>query len=264
MPNLTQREPSRSGVGSPARHTASDDTPRNNPGDDVSENDLPAEVKRMAAEQGMRARAEPSDGAADVAVLRAENAELRGRVDELEQMILQLAEEGGEQAFAEKQREFEAILEEKSEVIRELHRKLQELESVPEAAPPRVADKDELAQLQQQLAELQQQLEEERQQLKDDEESLMRQMREMELAMARDRAELARQRTELQRLHNDLNREVEQASRDSGLRERLLLLSRRTGEVVKAKAAAPAQADSQPAPDPAKKGSGLLRRLFGG
>ncbi len=49
----------------------------------------------------------------------------------------------------------------------------------------------------------------------------MQQMRSMEVQMSRERAELARQRTDIERLHVKLQDELELASRESALRERL-------------------------------------------
>src|SRR5262249_18564793 len=128
------------------------------------------------------------------------------------------------------------------------------------------------------VQDLKKQLAEQRRQLEEDEESLMQQMRHMEMAMSRDRAELARQRNEIQRLHSELNHEIENASRDPGLRERLVALQRLQGEITGRKptaaalppakapsAKAPSQtapgASSQPAPE--RKNSGLLGRIFG-
>src|SRR5262249_56612934 len=90
------------------------------------------------------------------------------------------ASEGG----AERKREYEALLEEKSEVIRSLHQKLQEYQERPTAVAPKEAE----------LVALSEQLEQDRRQLQEDEESLMQQMRQMEMTMSRERAELARQR----------------------------------------------------------------------
>jgi hypothetical protein len=93
--------------------------------------------------------------------------------------------------------------------------------------------------------------------------------------MSRDRAELARQRNEVQRLHNELNHEIEIASRDPGLRERLVALQRLQGEIIGRKHSATPSAPVTPpaplaaitpAPAPSsakKKSSGLLRRIFG-
>ena len=104
----------------------------------------------------------------------------------------------------------------------------------------------------------------------------MQQMRQMELAMSRERVELARQRSELQRLHNDFQHELELASRDGSLRDRLAGLQRRHQEVMNQKGAAPSSVTrpastpnlmppvSAPTPAPKKGNSGLLRRLFGG
>src|SRR5207245_674653 len=106
-----------------------------------------------------------------------------------------------------------------------------------------------------------------RRRLQEDEEALMAQMREVEMAMSRDRAELSRHRAELQRMHGDLEREVEHASRDSGLRYRLLALTRRQQDQVRPKTmtALPQPAEQAPPPEPSKKqNSGLFRRLFGG
>jgi len=257
MANAIQRDPNRPGVSGLPR--SSDDTPRNEQVDQFMGN--------------MRARPE-TDVAAELAALRADNAELRGKLEEWEQLIN--GPEGIEATWSEKQREYEALLEEKSEVIRGLHVKIHELqEAKPEVQPeakPATLPPENVDAAAKEVLELQRQLEEERQQLKEDEEALMKQMREMEMAMARDRAELARHRAELQRLHTDLNRELENASRDAGLRERLLALTRRPQEggrnkttailpVVKTGEPKPAQ---PPGADAKKGNSGFFRRMFGG
>lgn len=205
---------------------------------------------------------EPVDSE-EMAHLRAENAELRARLEEMDQLFQACNQ--GEESWLERQREYEALLEEKSEVIRDLHHKIQELQ---EGGGRRcdVAEQDE-------LMELKQQLEKERQQLQEDEDALMDQMREMELSMSRERAEMARQRNELQRLQTDLTHELEAASRDATLRDRLLPLQRRQQEIVNRRGnatpgpsagAAHPVAPSDPTPPPKKQGSGLFRRLFGG
>jgi hypothetical protein len=228
----------------------------------------------------------------ELAQLRAENARLRTRIEALEEQ-LQVAVQGREQTWAEQQREYEALLEEKSEVIRSLHLKVQDLQSA-ESSPTAAQEQsgDALAD-KQELETLRQQLEQERCQLAEDAEALEAQMKHMEMAMSRERVELARQRSELQRLHSDFKHELEMASRDEKLRERLAPLQRRHQEVVSAKggAAPPARPTSAPQLqrpatmaqlqrpasaaqlDPANPGtgpaskkpaSGLLRRLFGG
>ncbi len=188
--------------------------------------------------------------AADVDQIRKENAELRARLEEMEQCWL------------DSQREFENLLEEKSEVIRGLHQKIQELQDAGSLSKSTAVQPDE-------LLELQKQMETERAQLREDEETLMVQMRQMELTMSKERADLARQRTELQRQQADLNREVELASRDGGLRERLGSLQRRqdsdSRQVEPARAAPSVKtpAPSENTPLPKKSNSSLIRRLFG-
>jgi hypothetical protein len=215
----------------------------------------------------------PVATAEDVDMLRAENAALRCTVDELEKLLeerMQLAE-----SLAERQRDQETLLEEKSEVIRELHIKLQECSAagIPResAASPR----------EEELLALSEELELERRQLREDEEALTAQMREMEVQMSRERAELARQRNDLQRLHSEIIHELELASRQASLRDRLQPLQRRHQEMLHRKGFEPAREAPPPvptnptpasAPTPVpevqeperpKDHSGLLRRLFG-
>jgi hypothetical protein len=213
----------------------------------------------------------------DIQQLRIENTQLRTRVEELEQA---LDAAGGQDSatMREQLKEYEALLEEKTEVIRDLHRRLQEQQDRQ--------DHQDVGQLHQQpqdrptggapgeaeLLALSEELERERQQLKEDEESLMKQMRDMEVQMSRERAEMARQRNEFQRLQNDIRHELEMASRDSALRERLAPLQRRQQEMLGRRGAAPppeeggqaqtnGQAGGYEAP-PRKEGN-IFRRLFG-
>ena len=216
-------------------------------------------------------------------LLREENAELRKHAEELEALLNQAQQKGPQD---EQQKDLEAILEEKSDVIRQLHLKIKELQSRPAAAPGTsgqgaasgtsreeellalVEEKsDAIRQLHQKMQEMQgkpvaatpreeellalhEELEEERRQLKEDEESLMQQMRQMEVQMSRERAEMARQRSELQRLHNDIRHELELASREAELRDRLQPLQRRHQEMTHRKGAEPIR-EAAPAPAPA-------------
>jgi chromosome segregation ATPase len=197
----------------------------------------------------------------ELARLRKENADLRAQVAELEQAL----GSSNDSTWADQQKEYEALLEEKSEVIRSLHLKIQELgERQAPTVEEETADID-VNKMKKEMAELRRQLEE-------DEESLMQQMRQMEMAMSKDRAELARQRSEIQRLHNEVNHEIEIASRDPGLRERLVALQRLQGEITGRKtpgnSSAPVSKEP-PAPTLAPKraakaeSSGLFRRIFG-
>jgi hypothetical protein len=169
----------------------------------------------------------------------AENEQLRSIVDELRQQLDQAAGDA-RSGWGEREHEYEEMLEEKSDAIRKLHVRLQELEKGGSergaAAPaPTNVNQDELASLSDeierercQLEQERRQIDEDRLQLRDDEESMMRQMREMELQMAKERAELARQRNELQRLHSEIRHELELAQRDAAVNERLRLLQRRS------------------------------------
>jgi len=207
----------------------------------------------------------------ELAILRDENSQLRTLVTELQHHLENLTGPNGADAkAADQNRELEALLEEKSELIRTLHLKIQEIEEelskqpVPIPATPHEAE----------LIRMQEQLERERRQLQEDEESMMQQMRDMEIQMAKERAEIARQRNEMQRLHAEIRHELELAARDATLRERLAPLQRRHQDVMTRRGSSPApgagpgSANSAPAPTPTaepippKKDSGLLRRLF--
>jgi len=207
----------------------------------------------------------PANATTELELLRGENAALQAKVEDLEQ-LLGVASQDGDERWAERQREYESLLEEKSEVIRALHQKITELrERATGAQQPKVEeDSNEPVPERQELLKLKRELEEQRRQIGEDEESMMAQMRQMEMALAKDRAELARQRAELQRLHNELKREVESASRDAGLRERLGALQRRNGNVP-----TPTRVNQQdtttpsPVPKTPSTKSGLFRRIFG-
>jgi DNA repair exonuclease SbcCD ATPase subunit len=198
------------------------------------------------------------EGPEELNVLRTENAELRQRLAGLEELL-----ENASRAttlMQEQQTDQERMLEEKSEVIRELHQKLLDLQNRPAPVAPQ----------EEELIALSEELERERKQLKDDEEALMGQMREMEVQMARERAELGRQRNDLQQLHNEIRHELVRASREAELRTRMQPFQRRhqdmttpkNGDTIKAPqetvvVQSTAGKESKP------KDSGILRRLFG-
>jgi chromosome segregation ATPase len=181
--------------------------------------------------------------------LRRENAQLRQKLAEAERLLEQAA--ASEENWLERQKEYEALLDEKSEVIRTLHIKVQEIQAgAASGAVSKAAENEE-------VKKLKAELEEQRTQLEVDEETLMQQMRQMEMAMSRDRAEMARQRNELQRMQAELNHEIENASRDPALHDRLASMQRRQQETLNRKGATDTHE-----PEP-KKSSGFFRRLFG-
>lgn len=229
------------------------------PGDTRQE---PPRGPTASASNGVQADTKSTE--TEAARLRAENAHLRESLAQLEALLQQQADGQRPAAadWAEREKEYERLLEEKSEVIRELHSKIQELQERPAGATlPR----------EEELLALSEELERERAQLKEDEEALMQQMRDMEVQMARERAEMARQRTELERLHKEIHHELETAARDIVLRQRLAPLQRRQQELANHRGAkAPSEADSNcddalasASTVPSAKQGGFLRRLFG-
>jgi hypothetical protein len=230
---------------------------------DSLRNPLPTQPAIVLAEN-----AEPNlTETEEVEMLRGENAALRAKADELEQLVA-LSAQDAEERWAERQREYESLVEEKSDVIRGLHQKIAELReraassssSSHTSSAAAVVDSGEATPDRQELLRLKRELEEARDQMLSDEESMMAQMRQMEMALARDRAELARQRSELQRLHGDLKHDMETAARAPGLRERLTALQRPTTKPPVRPSAS--QDTPSPVQAPATK-SGLFRRIFG-
>ncbi|HLJ97508.1 MAG TPA: hypothetical protein VKU02_30390 [Gemmataceae bacterium] len=213
----------------------------------------------------------------ELELLRAEQAVLHCTVDELQKLLAE--KETAEQAWMDKQKELEALLEAKAEVIRELHLKAQER---PAGANPRgsavlpsgASREGPITPREEELLALSEELEDERRQLQEDEATVRAQMREMEVQMSRERAELARQRNELQRLHSEIRHELELASRHAALRDRLEPLQRRHQEMLHRKGgepsreatpspATPHSESATPAQAPSRTPTGLLHRLFG-
>jgi hypothetical protein len=213
----------------------------------------PAEMERLVAENGQ---------------LREIIAELRHAVDH--------AAGKREQSWQEQQKEYEGLLEEKSELIRNLHAKVQELEAQKPVAPLTPKEEELLAlneELERERCRIEQerrQLDEDLKQFKDDEQIMVQQMRDMELQMARERAELARQRNDLQRILDEIRHEIERVERDGGLNERLVMLRQRYHDVSKGRIGPP-QTSSAPDAAPAaapkdekpRDNSGFFSRLFG-
>jgi len=219
--------------------------------------------------------------------LRAENTELRSIIDELRQLVDEAATKG-EETWAERQKEYETLLDEKNLTIQSMAEKVQELESRPPPGPPTPKEEELLAmseELERERCQLQQerrQVEEDRNQLSEDEQTMTQQMREMECQMAKERADMARQKTELTRIHDEIRHELEKIERNGQLNQRLGQLRQRYQEVTartgaagetpaggvagiptSTAPAAPAQTSAKGETGPKKKDSGLLRRFFG-
>jgi chromosome segregation ATPase len=180
-----------------------------------------------------------------LAQLRAENEKLRATIAELRQRLDSASAPQG--SWEDREREFEATLEEKSEEIRLLYMKIQELERKyeEEASPPppritRGTDEEinalaeELAADQARLEEEREQVRVEREQTRSEEEDLERRMLEMELQTAKSRADLVRQRNDLQRVYNEVRAELEQAKAGGAMSDRVRLLEQETQELSRA------------------------------
>jgi hypothetical protein len=154
--------------------------------------------------------------------------------------------------WLERQKEYEVLLEEKSELIRSLHLKIKELEEPRPVTKPTPKEEELLAfseELERERCQLEQekrQAEELRQRLSEDEQEMLRQMRDMEVQMARERADFARQRTELQRILDDIRRELDNIERNGHLNQRLGQLRQRFQDVALARS--PTTTASTPAP----------------
>lgn len=215
-----------------------------------------------------------------VEALRAENTELRALCGELEQALQEATQQtGGSGDWEERIREYDALLEEKNEVIRNLHQDLQraqcalaEAEIAANAMPAKRVPSGPLPKEEELLA-LSEDLERERRQLQEDEQTLMDQMREMEVGMAKERAEMARQRNDLQRLQNEIRHELERLEKNGAIHSKIENLRGKLQDVSSRRGAAPSpvahssghhQPIQLPAADPSpKKKDGLMGRLFG-
>ena len=121
--------------------------------------------------------------------LREENEQLRALCIELEQALNEATQHAAEGGDEERVKEYEALLDEKTELIRQLHEQLQEAQAAaaePDAqsgAPQSGAAAAGPAPHEDELLTLSEDLERERRQLQEDEQALMQQMREMEVTM---------------------------------------------------------------------------------
>ncbi|HVS35826.1 MAG TPA: hypothetical protein VMS17_09610 [Gemmataceae bacterium] len=205
--------------------------------------------------------------------LREENAQLRALCLELEQALHE-ATQNASLHGEERTKEFEALLDEKTEIIRQLHEKIQELQGAAADMEPAAEARpgpSGPAPREDELLSLSEELERERRQLQEDEQALMQQMREMEVSMAKERAEMARQRNDMQRLQGEIQHELERLERCGALQSKIDGLKSKLQDTVTRRGSAPAASSSQGhASSPASgapssgKNSSLLGRLFGG
>lgn len=235
----------------------------------------PLHLHNAPVEEGPAANDHLRPSAAEAAELehvRAENTQLRALCQELEQALQEAAQQlrpDGDPQI----RDYEAVVEEKNEVIRQLHKQVQELQTAVETAegsggpgaPASQVHPDKMPSEAELLA-LSEQLERERKQLQEDENTLMEQMREMEVSMARERAELARQRNDMQRLQSEVRHELERLERDGGVQSKIDGLRSRLQDVSARRGAAPIsgpnKSGSTSSPASPSRKEGLMGRLF--
>jgi chromosome segregation ATPase len=250
-------------------------------------------LSEVAADAVRRAKSRSDvvhDQHGDADRLRTENAELRALCFELEQALQEASQQTNTEVTAQQLREFESMLEEKTETIRSLHQQLQETQAALAEVEAQATKAIESVQSVQQpqrpagpvpreeeLLALSEELERERRQLQEDEQTLMEQMREMEVGMAKERAELARQRNDLQRLQGEIRHELERLEKSGAIQSKIEGLKNKLQDATTRRGAAhgsvvhpSAQPVAQPATPaaeaqqaPAKKDS-LMGRLFGG
>lgn len=215
--------------------------------------------------------------------LSAENDQLRTLCLELEQALQEATTNSGGKG-EDRSTEYEALLDEKSETIRALHLRVQELQAALADAEAQAAEAAQQAQAnphrsytgpaprEEELLALSEELERERRQLQEDEHTLMEQMREMEVGMARERAEMARQRNDLQRLQSEIRHELERLERNGALQSKIDNLKRRFSDATNRRGAAPGHgANGHAGPGgtgPSNSSSsirreGIMGRLFG-
>jgi len=149
--------------------------------------------------------------------LREENDALRALIVELQQQIA-AAEAQNQALLEERERAFEAQLEEQTEEIRVLYSRLQDLQEKAADVPARKRRSEHTAWLEVleaercQLEEDWQALEVDRRQLRAEEEAMMSRMQEMELQMSRSRAALARESQEVRELFKQVQGERERGA----------------------------------------------------
>jgi len=239
--------------------------------------DRRAEGREARAEVASPAYAAGADDLQEAGRLRDENAQLRSLCLELEQALQEASSRGGGDegsGASDQNRDFEALLEEKSETIRRLHQHVEELQAALTDAEARAAEAVEQGGSGARPGGGGGPVPRE-EQLQEDEQTLMDQMREMEVGMARERAELARQRNDLQRLQAEIRHELERLERNGALQSKIDSLKSKLQDVTARRGArsdvpgqpgAPSPANAPPAQPPSSgpsKGQGLMGRLFG-
>lgn len=169
--------------------------------------------------------------------LRAENEQLREIAAELKAQFAEISKPAAT-SWEDREREYEALLDEKSEMIRTLHVRIQELEaasgsraaakgSPADDDPELLATIEELSREQAEMDKERALLDEDRRQLRQDEEDMESRMQEMELQVAKSRSDLVRQRHEVHELYGMVRVELEKGQQSGVMSDRLKSLLQR-------------------------------------
>lgn len=142
------------------------------------------------------------DLAGQVEELRKENDRFRQIIEQGRNRLAQVEREA--EQWKAREREYERMLEEKSEQIRQMYQQLQMQPKTRADGPT----EDE-------LIALHQELQRERQVLDDDRLVMDDQFKQMEMQMSRERAEIGRERTEVRRLQAELKRQLDLLEREA-------------------------------------------------
>jgi chromosome segregation ATPase len=142
------------------------------------------------------------DAATTISELRKENERLRQIVEQGRQRLAQVEREA--EQWKARELEYERMLEEKSEQIRQMHHQLQ---MQPKHRPDGPTEEELIA--------LHQELQRERELLEQDRAVMDEQFKEMEMQMSRERAEIGRERAEVRRLQAELKRQLDLLEREA-------------------------------------------------
>jgi hypothetical protein len=202
--------------------------------------------------------------------VRNENLQLRQSVEQARGRLASLEKEA--ELWRAREQEYENMLEEKSELIRQLHVKLNEI-------PKRNSDLPS----EEELVALHQELQRERQEFEQERSDMENQFKQMEISLAKERADIARQRSEANRLQSEIKRQIEMLEREAKTKDSNAVRSLRDevlGRKPSGQTGRPtppsgtAQTPTQPLPSlqdrKAPEGEGgsgrksLFGRLFGG
>lgn len=145
---------------------------------------------------------EEVDNSAAMAELRKENEKLRQIIEQGRARLAQTEREA--EQWKARELEYERMLEEKSEQIRQMY---QQLQLQPKQRPDGPTEEELIA--------LHQELQRERQTLDDDRAVMDDQFKQMEMQMSRERAEIGRERTEVRRLQAELKRQLDLLEREA-------------------------------------------------